>query len=99
MKITDRNIGPYRPEKSSDSKPKDAQVPDRGSLPSVERNKSDRVELSDAARQLAAGHLSQLPDVAADRLQQVRQRILSGAYDADHVVAQVAQRILDRGDV
>ena len=45
------------------------------------------------------GGFSTDPIGARHRLQQVRDKILSGAYDLDHVLAVVARRILDRGDV
>ena len=32
-------------------------------------------------------------------LQDIRQRVLQGAYDTDSVVGEVARRILDRGDI
>ena len=55
----------------------------------------DRVEISDAGRALAAkgGELS------ADRVSELRQRVLSGAYNSLDVVDQVARRVLDAGDV
>lgn len=68
-----------------------------GILP-VEKQK-DEAHFSDAARKLVKEAVQALPADAKDRLQQVRQRIISGAYDIDHVVSEVARRILDRGDV
>ncbi|MBV6521222.1 MAG: hypothetical protein MNPFHGCM_01355 [Gemmatimonadaceae bacterium] len=52
-----------------------------------------------SAREVVKDAIHALPADARDRLQQVRQRVLSGAYNIDHVVTEVAQRILDRGDV
>lgn len=62
-----------------------------GAAPAAKRR--DSVEISDAGRALAGGGLS------ADRVSEVRQRILSGAYNAAEVVDTVARRILQRGDV
>jgi anti-sigma28 factor (negative regulator of flagellin synthesis) len=59
----------------------------------------DEAHFSVAARQLAKEVLQALPTDAANRLHQVRQRVLNGAYDIDHVVSEVARRIIDRGDL
>lgn len=100
MKIFDRNFGPIRPDRPADNREKEALPKDRAptTLP-VNRERSDKVEISDAARQRAKEVLNALPSDAKDRLTQVRQRVLNGAYDIDHVVSEVARRILKRGDV
>jgi anti-sigma28 factor (negative regulator of flagellin synthesis) len=54
----------------------------------------DSVEISAAARELAG--TESLP---TDRIADVRQRILTGAYNANEVVDTVARRILQRGDI
>jgi len=54
----------------------------------------DSVEISDAGRVLA-GH----EPLSVDRVADVRQRILAGAYNATQVVDTVARRILQRGDI
>lgn len=99
MKVNNGNSGPIRPER-----PRDVVAPQaapigsgRKATPSrVER--LDRVEISDAGRALAAT-LEPVASEAPDRLAQVRQRVLTGAYNADGIVADVARRIIDRGDV
>lgn len=58
--------------------------------------RTDSVELSEAGRAKAAESVS---DPRAARLLEIRQRILHGAYDTDAVVAEVARRIIDRGDL
>ena len=71
-----------------------------GATPAATR--VDRVEISDAGRALAArGPEADAAsgEMSADRLAVLRQRVLSGAYDSLHVVEQVAQRMLQRGDV
>jgi negative regulator of flagellin synthesis FlgM len=67
-------------------------------------DKSDKVQISDAGRALAARATgdtdavsqSSLDPAKADR---VRSRILSGAYDTVEVVDAVARRLLATGDV
>ncbi|MBI2795766.1 MAG: hypothetical protein HYX65_03570 [Gemmatimonadetes bacterium] len=54
----------------------------------------DTVELSAEGR--ALGRASSLTDA---RVQQIRQRIMQGAYDSLDVVDTVARQILQRGDV
>lgn len=58
----------------------------------------DRVEISDAGR-ARASKVDPVSTNSADRLAQIRRRVLEGAYNADAVVADLARRILDRGDV
>lgn len=60
--------------------------------------KRDRVEISDAGRARAA-KLERLSQLDPERVAELRRRILSGAYDADEVVAEVARRLIERGDV
>lgn len=58
----------------------------------------DRVEISAQGR----ARTDALLPVAADtsgRLDEIRRRILEGAYNADSLVEQVAQRIISRGDL
>jgi hypothetical protein len=62
-------------------------------MPAPAAKRRDSVEISDAGRALASGGMS------ADRVSEVRQRILSGAYNAAEVVDTVARRILQRGDI
>lgn len=99
MKINGGNKGPVRPEAprevrgtSTDAAAKSRQKATEGSA------RNDRVEISEAGRAKGARVEPTTPG-QADRLQEIRQRILSGAYDADTVVSEVARRILDRGDL
>jgi negative regulator of flagellin synthesis FlgM len=67
-------------------------------------DRSDRVEISDAGRALAArdGQPGRTADGAAldpARAQQIRDRVLSGAYDTLEVVDAVARRLLASGDL
>lgn len=58
----------------------------------------DRVEISEAGRALAAKG-AEGGEMSADRVSELRQRVLSGAYNSLDVVDQVARRLLDTGDV
>lgn len=152
MKINDRHFGPLQPRRGpSDSRGKEEPA-EPAPVPPAERERSDRVDLSDAARKLAravrheirdrrhpepvdqppgertpaerapgihppretrrdVAEFSEaarkiardvvhaLPADARDRIQQVRQRVIGGAYDIDHVVSEVARRIIERGDL
>ena len=59
--------------------------------------RSDSVQISDAGRALSTGEAS--GTLSNERVAELRRRVLEGAYNTTHVVSQVAQRILDRGDV
>jgi hypothetical protein len=93
MKINPGGSKPVRPEPPRDPRHGAGEVRDPASS-GVERQ--DTVEISDAGRAKAA---SLEPGAPADRLQQIRERVLRGAYDTDEVVAAVARRILEWGDV
>lgn len=54
----------------------------------------DSVEISAAG--LAA---SKNADLTEQRIAQIRQNVLQGAYDSSHVVDQVAKKILSSGDL
>ena len=58
---------------------------------------SDSVQISDAGRALSGTSGSN--SLSADRVAELRKRVLEGAYNSTHVVDQVAKRILERGDV
>ncbi len=58
----------------------------------------DRVEISDAGRALAAKG-AEGGEMSAERVAELRQRVLGGAYNSLDVVDQVARRLLDAGDV
>jgi anti-sigma28 factor (negative regulator of flagellin synthesis) len=60
--------------------------------------RSDSVQISDAGRALATGGPSGSSALSAERVAELRKRVLEGAYNSTHVVDQVAKRILERGD-
>lgn len=99
MKIHGGNGGPQRPDRSREVsiQPVEPRERDAKRTPS-QVEKFDRVEISDAGRAKAA-RLEPTSSGASDRLAEVRKRVLSGAYDADAVVGEVARKIIDRGDV
>lgn len=60
----------------------------------------DRVEISDEGRALAAaGKKTAAGDLSPERVSELRQRVLAGAYDSVQVVDEIARRMLDRGDI
>ena len=77
--------------------PADAPKTQPGQGPTSGARGSDSVQISDAGRALSgsagAGSLS------ADRVAELRKKVLEGAYNSTNVVDQVAKRILERGDV
>ncbi len=99
MKIQGGDNGPLRPERSREVHilPVDQRIPEKKHTPS-QIEKHDRVEISDAGR-AKAGKLEPTSAGEQGRLAEIRRRVMTGAYDADGVVGEVAQRILDRGDV
>jgi len=80
------------PQPASQTKPDARRTAARGST----SDRHDSVQLSESGLAKAA---EQQPDVSPDRLREIRQRILSGAYDTVEVLGKVAGSILGRGDV
>ena len=71
-------------------------------VPAAPASRADRVEISDAGRALAAhGGADAVAggDMSAERLAELRQRVLGGAYNSLDVVDQVARRMLQSGDL
>src|SRR4029077_16269987 len=103
MHINPKNVGPARPEIS-----RTAPVPetaDRGPIAPVSpvpssADRSDKVQISDAGRALAArGGDAATSGLDALRASPSRGRILSGAYDTLEVVDAVSRRLLASGDL
>ena len=67
--------------------------------PTVATPRVDRVEISDAGRAMAAKGAEGSGEMSADRVAELRERVLSGAYNSLDVVDKVARRLLDAGDV
>lgn len=99
MKVNNGNHGPLQPDRAREKNSASAQPVASGQKPTPTRlERLDRVEISSAGR-ARAERIEPTTPGQVDRLAQIRQRVLQGAYDADGVVADVARRILDRGDL
>lgn len=64
--------------------------------------RGDQVQISDAGRALAAQMERKdgpREALSPERISQIRQRILEGAYNSVEVVEEVAKRMLERGDI
>ncbi|MEX2582852.1 MAG: hypothetical protein WD766_06245 [Gemmatimonadota bacterium] len=62
--------------------------------------RGDKVQISDAGRALAAQAMNPTRgELTPERISEVRERVLSGAYDSLDIVDQVARRMLARGDI
>jgi len=96
MKINGGNSGPIRPDATARDE-RSAGTTKAGA--NANTNRVDTVEISDAGRAKAAESTTAAGDARSARLQDIRERILRGAYDTDEVVGEVARRILDRGDL
>jgi anti-sigma28 factor (negative regulator of flagellin synthesis) len=92
MKINGSGSGPIRPDAAAERGKTADKTEQNGS---AIKSRVDSVEISDAGRARAAESSA----TRSPRLQEIRERIFRGAYDTDAVVAEVARRILDRGDL
>lgn len=63
-----------------------------------ERVAQDTVSFSDEARALASGTSTRAAG-SPERVEDVKQRILMGAYNTAEMAGEVAKRILQRGDL
>jgi negative regulator of flagellin synthesis FlgM len=103
MHIYPKNSGPIRPETNRTSPIAD--VPDASPIRPVApspsgADRSDKVQISDAGRALAArSDKAESSSLDPARAARIRGRILSGAYDTLEVVDAVARRLLDSGDL
>ncbi len=64
--------------------------------------RSDSVQISDAGRAMAGTEIGggqRASGLSAERVAELRQKVLEGAYNSVQVVDQVAQRILQSGDL
>lgn len=94
MKINGSLFDPLRPTPTGTPVTRPAQTPTPSS--SSDRSaRADSVQISDAGRRLQA----QREDIDPERVAELRQKVLTGAYNTLDVVDQVARRILTRGDL
>ena len=63
-----------------------------------DRPKQDTVSFSDEARALANGSSTRAA-ASTERLEDVKQRVLLGAYNTAEMAGEVAKRILQRGEL
>lgn len=101
MYINPKSGGPIRPDVAGRTAPaerteKTPVAPAPAVTPAASR--SDKVQISDAGRALAARD-GGAAGLTPERTAQIRQRILDGAYNSLGVVDEVARRILSSGDV
>lgn len=95
MRINGSSLDTLRPTPTSTTAvPRPAQ--DSTPLPAARAVKSDAVQISDAGRRL---HTEQSNALDAERVAELRTKVLTGAYNTLDVVDQVARRILTRGDL
>ena len=101
MHIYSKHTGPLSPDATHSSQPADAADRAVGAVvptPSS-TDRSDKVQISDAGRALAARETDKAVELTPERSADVRRRILSGAYDTIEVVDAVARRLLASGDL
>lgn len=89
---------PASPMAKVEQNPPARQTPAAGT-PAVGAERTDRVEISNAGRALAARDGSAEASLSPERLAELRQRVLDGAYNSLEVVDEVARRILANGDL
>jgi anti-sigma28 factor (negative regulator of flagellin synthesis) len=76
-----------------------------GSSSAASATRSDQVQISNAGRALAsqaatgAGQTADVQGLSPERVAEIRDRVLQGAYNSVEVVDQVARRMLERGDI
>ena len=88
--------GPLRPDAARNER---GSVADRTQQNgSATTSRVDSVEISDAGRARSAESAG-TREARSLRLQEIRDRILRGAYDTDEVIGEVARRIMDAGDL
>jgi len=102
MQIYPKQTGPLSPDAAQSTHSADAI--DRTTVNPVvptpsSSDRSDKVQISDAGRALAARGSDRAVALTPERSADVRHRILSGAYDTVEVVDAVARRLLASGDL
>jgi hypothetical protein len=103
MQIHSKGTGALTPETHSAQRTDNADkapVPAAAPAPAA-INRSDKVEISDAGRALAARETDRTANAGLDpaRASHIRTRVLSGAYNSLDVVDTVARRLMKSGDL
>ena len=105
MRIDGTTYEPLRPNRTVTGPAREAPLGDRGDARVTEEGRSgtaapsspsDQVLFSDVGRRLSA---AQADAIDPERVKELRERVMSGAYNSLEMVEQVARRILDSGDV
>jgi hypothetical protein len=103
MRIDGTTYEPLRPNRPVTGPGRDRPLGDKGEARATEEGRSgassaasDQVQFSDVGRRLSA---AQADSIDPDRVKELRERVMSGAYNSLEMVEQVARRILDSGDV
>lgn len=103
MAINPTQAAHIQPDRLSDSRTVRRGAETRGSVPpAAEVNRTDKVEISEQGRALAerlAAQSKAADALPTDRVEELRTKLRSGAYDAPGVVEEVARRIAHSGDL
>ena len=105
MKINGKSFDPIRPAVQKPAAKVQDQSENRGGAPApssqgpARSSRGDSVQISDAARAALAGTSATGGSLSPERTQELRKKVLEGAYNSLNVVDQVAKRIIERGDV
>ena len=106
MQIYPKNTGPLRSDITRATQPADSDQNPIQPVPATPSSldRSDKVQISDAGRALAAradgtSDTASTSSLDPARASRIRQRVLSGAYDTLEVVDAVSRRLLDSGDL
>jgi anti-sigma28 factor (negative regulator of flagellin synthesis) len=102
MRINGTSYESLRPGRSTanpmagQAAPVDGAPPTGHGTPSPLSPKSDSVQFSDIGKAMSA---SQSDELSPERVQELRAKVMQGAYNSLDVVEQVARRVLDSGDL
>jgi anti-sigma28 factor (negative regulator of flagellin synthesis) len=101
MYINSKLGGVIRPEVAKPATPNTpAAKPEETSSRATPPKGTDQVQISDAGRALAAREGgAEASRLSPERVAELRQRVLDGAYNSVEVVDEVARRILSKGDL
>ena len=103
MQIHSKGTGALTPETHSAQRSENADTASAAQNAPVSSlvDRSDKVQISDAGRALAARETDRTVEAGLDpiRASHIRNRVLSGAYDSLDVVDTVARRLLSSGDL
>jgi anti-sigma28 factor (negative regulator of flagellin synthesis) len=75
------------------------QAQPKTSQPTPQAPAGDKVQISDAGRALAAKAAETGSELTPERIAEVREKILSGAYNSLEIVDQVARNMVASGDI